>query len=66
MHKMSIYSPPKALIENYMVEIAKSFNVDFLPDPLVMLVSYINPNTSCDGIHTRAEPIPIISAESRY
>ena len=38
---MSIYSPPKMLIENYMVEIAKSFNVDFEPDPLLLLVSLL-------------------------
>lgn len=38
MRKMSIYSPPKMLIENYMMEIAKSFNVDFQPDPLALLV----------------------------
>jgi len=37
MRKMSIYSPPKMLIENYMVEIAKSFNVEFTPDPLALL-----------------------------
>lgn len=39
MRKMSIYSPPKMLVENYMVEIAKSFNVEFTPDPMAMLVS---------------------------
>ena len=39
MRKMSIYSPPKMLVENYMVEIAKSFNVEFTPDPIALLVS---------------------------
>ncbi|XP_067932339.1 IST1 homolog isoform X2 [Watersipora subatra] len=37
MRKLSIYSPPKMLVENYMVEIAKSFNVAFQPDPLLLL-----------------------------
>lgn len=32
MHKMSIAAPPKILIENYMVEIAKTYKVPFEPD----------------------------------
>ena len=36
--KMSLYSPPKLLIENYMVEIARAYNVPFVPDISVMEV----------------------------
>ena len=36
MHKLSVQAPPKALVERYMVEIAKSYNVPFEPDPSVM------------------------------
>ncbi|XP_071957951.1 IST1 homolog isoform X1 [Antedon mediterranea] len=34
--KMSYQAPPKSLIENYMIEIAKSHNVPFEPDPTVL------------------------------
>ncbi|CAH1779435.1 unnamed protein product [Owenia fusiformis] len=36
MRKMSIHAPPKMLIESYMCEIAKSYNVPFEPDPSAM------------------------------
>ncbi|CAG5117074.1 unnamed protein product [Candidula unifasciata] len=32
MHKLSVHAPPKALVEHYMVEIAKTYNVPFQPD----------------------------------
>lgn len=36
IHKLSSSAPPRMLIENYLVEIAKVFNVPFEPDPVVM------------------------------
>lgn len=44
MHKMSIAAPPKVLIENYMVEIAKTYKVPFEPDMSVMMVSHVGDN----------------------
>ncbi|KAL3282603.1 hypothetical protein HHI36_005778 [Cryptolaemus montrouzieri] len=35
-HKLAIHSPPKLLVEKYMIEIAKSFNIPYEPDPQVM------------------------------
>ncbi|XP_046391976.1 IST1 homolog isoform X1 [Ischnura elegans] len=35
-HKMSVQSPPKLLVEKYMIEIAKNYNVEYEPDPQVM------------------------------
>lgn len=35
-HKLDVRPPPKMLIERYMIEIAKSYNVPFEPDPHVM------------------------------
>lgn len=35
-HKMSIQSPPKLLVEKYVIEIAKSYNIPYEPDPQVM------------------------------
>jgi len=35
-HKLSVHAPPKILVEKYMVEIARSHNVPFVPDPNVM------------------------------
>lgn len=36
MHKLSVQAPPKSLVERYMVEIAKTYNVPFEPDPTAM------------------------------
>ena len=36
---MGTRPPPKILIENYMIEIAKAFNVPFVPDASIMAVS---------------------------
>ena len=36
MHKLSVQAPPKTLVERYMVEIAKTYNVPFEPDASVM------------------------------
>ena len=36
MHKLEVRAPPKILVEKYMIEIAKSYNVPFEPDPSVM------------------------------
>ncbi|XP_019755387.2 IST1 homolog isoform X1 [Dendroctonus ponderosae] len=35
-HKLSIQSPPKLLVEKYVIEIAKVFNIAYTPDPQVM------------------------------
>lgn len=35
-HKLSIQSPPKILIERYLIEIAKNYNVEYTPDEQVM------------------------------
>ena len=36
-HKMSVQSPCKLLVEKYLVEIAKNYNVEYEPDPQVMM-----------------------------
>ncbi|KAK7108826.1 IST1 homolog [Littorina saxatilis] len=36
MHKLSVQAPPKTLVERYMAEIARSYNVPFEPDASVM------------------------------
>lgn len=35
-HKLSIQSPPKLLIEKYLIEIAKNYNIPYEPDPQIM------------------------------
>ncbi|CAH1388501.1 unnamed protein product [Nezara viridula] len=35
-HKLTIQAPPKILIEKYLIEIAKIFNISYEPDPQVM------------------------------
>ncbi|XP_063982869.1 IST1 homolog [Diachasmimorpha longicaudata] len=35
-HKLSVQSPSKLLVEKYIIEIAKNYNVEYEPDPQVM------------------------------
>lgn len=35
-HKMSVQAPPKILVEKYLIEIAKIYNIAYEPDPHVM------------------------------
>lgn len=35
-HKMSIQAPPKLLVEKYLIEIAKIYNIDYEPDQSIM------------------------------
>lgn len=35
-HKMSIQAPPKLLVEKYLIEIAKIYNIDYEPDQAIM------------------------------
>lgn len=35
-HKLSIQSPPKLLVEKYLIEIAKNYNIQYEPDPQIM------------------------------
>lgn len=37
MQKMSVQAPPKLLVEKYLIEIAKIYNVDYEPDPMVRI-----------------------------
>ncbi|KAL1131934.1 hypothetical protein AAG570_011545 [Ranatra chinensis] len=35
-HKLSVQAPPKILVEKYLIEIAKIYNINYEPDPQVM------------------------------
>ena len=35
-HKLSVQSPSKLLVEKYMIEIAKNYDIEYEPDPQVM------------------------------
>lgn len=39
LHKLSVAAPSRLLVENYMVEIAKTYKVAFEPDIAIMAVS---------------------------
>lgn len=36
MHKLNVEAPPKILVERYLIEIAKNYNVPYEPDSMVM------------------------------
>lgn len=39
--KLGVEPPPKVLVENYLIEIAKNFNIPYNPDRSVMIVNYL-------------------------
>merc|ERR1712227_1044378 len=41
--KLDPHAPPRALIENYLIEIAKNYNVDFEPDRAALLAEDLPP-----------------------
>lgn len=46
MHKLSVEAPPKILVERYLIEIAKNYNVPYEPDAMVH-VSIKEVNEGC-------------------
>jgi hypothetical protein len=52
MHKLSVEAPPKILVERYLIEIAKNYNVPYEPDSVVMvsLSQNTEENDSVGGI----------------
>ncbi|XP_017095312.2 IST1 homolog isoform X4 [Drosophila bipectinata] len=43
MHKLTLQAPPKLLVENYLIAIAKNYNIEYEPDPQVMQEEDPNP-----------------------
>lgn len=39
MHKLQLQAPPKLLVEKYLIEIAKNYNIEYEPDPQVINTS---------------------------
>ena len=40
VHKLSVQAPPKLVVEKYMIEIAKYYNVEYEPDPQVQFCAF--------------------------
>lgn len=36
MHKLELQAPPKLLVEKYLIEIAKNYNIEYEADPQIM------------------------------
>ncbi|XP_055844538.1 IST1 homolog isoform X2 [Episyrphus balteatus] len=47
MHKLNIQAPPKLLVEKYLIEIAKNYNIEYEPDPQVMQEEKPSGNDNC-------------------
>lgn len=39
IHRLGAEAPKKSLVENYMIEIARNYKIDYEPDPTMFLVS---------------------------
>jgi len=46
MHKLSVEAPPKILVERYLIEIAKNYNVPYEPDAMA-------------GVRAPRPPVPV-------
>lgn len=46
MHKLSVEAPPKILVERYLIEIAKNYNVPYEPDAMVRVSAADSPHLS--------------------
>lgn len=40
IHRLGADAPKKSLVENYMIEIARNYKIDYDPDPTMFLVSW--------------------------
>lgn len=49
MHKLSVEAPPKILVERYLIEIAKNYNVPYEPDAMVRVSSKESLVVWCEG-----------------
>lgn len=49
MHKLSVEAPPKILVERYLIEIAKNYNVPYEPDAMVRVSSKESVVTQCES-----------------
>lgn len=52
MHKLSVEAPPKILVERYLIEIAKNYNVPYEPDAMVRVrcMHVLLGSTCCCGL----------------
>ncbi|XP_043516367.1 IST1 homolog isoform X2 [Frieseomelitta varia] len=63
-HKMSVQSPSKLLVEKYLIEIAKNYNVEYEPDPQIMaegqdaLLIDVGNNTERNNLDTASGGLP--------
>ncbi len=39
IHRLGAEAPKKSLVENYMIEIARNYKIEYEPDPTMFLVS---------------------------
>uniref|UniRef100_A0A8C4M0T4 IST1 homolog n=1 Tax=Equus asinus asinus TaxID=83772 RepID=A0A8C4M0T4_EQUAS len=58
MHKLSVEAPPKILVERYLIEIAKNYNVPYEPDSVVMVTD----GFTCSSSVARGSPVQILGA----
>lgn len=42
IHRLGAEAPKKSLVENYMIEIARNYKVDYEPDPTMFMVSLVD------------------------
>lgn len=52
IHRLGAEAPKKSLVENYMIEIARNYKIDYQPDPTMFLVSHLPcacVHDGCDG-----------------
>lgn len=67
MHKLSVEAPPKILVERYLIEIAKNYNVPYEPDAMVRvrIRNHLSFSIKDELIHSFALPIHLCLLTAR-
>lgn len=64
MHKLSVEAPPKILVERYLIEIAKNYNVPYEPDAMVRVRTSFFSLYSVEGLGCRFAKIYFLKSTS--
>lgn len=64
MHKLSVQAPPKVLVEKYLIEIAKNYNVEYEPDPQVLFFVLMDSLTKLAAVISERALIFLFSGDA--
>ena len=69
IHRLGVEAPKKSLVENYMIEIARNYKVEYDPDPSMFLEEDAFPSSEATPFMQQDDPGPVprkLEPEQRY